>query len=296
MTNSKRNIEVTLTNLNTAAIRESQISQTRRRYMLYKELADVASHFNRDDLDIDGILQSFCLRHFADIRFLASFLFQIEQDGTLHIRGFFGADPQEIGIVGSSLSIFDDHLAAESIRSDAMICSEFSSSKRPRKKSTMIAWPVQENARTLGSLVAITDAECAKSEEVTEFIDALAMLLNTAIAKRMEPMKALNGASHGHVKQGDVALRRSLTPHPEALTERQIVILKLISEGRTNLDIADALGYSESLIRQETIRIYAHLGCNGRHEAAKIYRSQYEEEIQEQFEANKVRINILTDH
>lgn len=264
--------------------------------MLYRELADIASHFNRDDLDIDEILQSFCLRRFADIRFLATFLFQIEQDGTLHIRGFFGADPQEIGIVGSSMSIFDDHPAAESIRSDSTVCTEFSGSKKSQRKSTMIAWPVQENARTLGSLVSITDADCAKSDEVTEFIDALVMLLNTAIAKRLEPMKTTKGVSNGHAKQGDIALRRTLTPHPEELTERQIVILKLLSEGRTNLDIADALGYSESLIRQETIRIYAHLGCNGRHEAAKIYRSQYEEVIQEQIEANKVRINILTDH
>jgi DNA-binding CsgD family transcriptional regulator len=60
-----------------------------------------------------------------------------------------------------------------------------------------------------------------------------------------------------------------------ALTERQEVILKLISEGRTNGDIADILGYSESLIRQETIRIYAILKCNGRQEAGHIYLSRY---------------------
>jgi DNA-binding NarL/FixJ family response regulator len=58
-----------------------------------------------------------------------------------------------------------------------------------------------------------------------------------------------------------------------SLTERQELILRLISEGRTNGDIADVLGYSESLIRQETIRIYAHLGCSGRTEAASIFRA-----------------------
>jgi DNA-binding CsgD family transcriptional regulator len=264
--------------------------------MLYKELAEIASYVNRDDLDIDGILQSFCLRRFANIRFLASFLFQIEQDGTLHIKSFFGADPKEIGLSSSSLSIFDDHPAAESIRSDSKICSDAFGSQKSKIKSAMIAWPVQENARTLGSLVTITDSHCKESDESGEFLDALAILLNTAIAKRMEPMRSNNGLSNGHSKEKNPSLRRSLTPHPEALTERQVVILKLLSEGRTNLDIADALGYSESLIRQETIRIYAHLGCNGRHEAATIYRSQYEDEIQEQLEANKVRINILTDH
>ena len=60
---------------------------------------------------------------------------------------------------------------------------------------------------------------------------------------------------------------------PEDLTDRQMLILKMISEGRTNATIADVLGYSESLIRQETIKIYAKLHCSGRSEAALIYHS-----------------------
>ena len=56
------------------------------------------------------------------------------------------------------------------------------------------------------------------------------------------------------------------------LTERQYIILRLISEDRTNLDISGLLGYSESTIRQETIKIYAKLECNGRKEATEIYR------------------------
>ena len=56
------------------------------------------------------------------------------------------------------------------------------------------------------------------------------------------------------------------------LTERQHIILRLISEDRTNLAISELLGYSESTIRQETIKIFAKLGCTGRHEAALIYK------------------------
>jgi DNA-binding NarL/FixJ family response regulator len=58
------------------------------------------------------------------------------------------------------------------------------------------------------------------------------------------------------------------------LTERQLVILQLISEDRTNTSISELLGYSESTIRQETIKIFAKLQCSGRHEAAQIYREQ----------------------
>lgn len=48
------------------------------------------------------------------------------------------------------------------------------------------------------------------------------------------------------------------------LTERQNLILKMIESGDTNQVIAERMGYSESLIRQETIIIYRKLGISGR--------------------------------
>ncbi len=48
------------------------------------------------------------------------------------------------------------------------------------------------------------------------------------------------------------------------LTHRQEVILNMIKENKTNATIASELGYSESLIRQETIIIYRKLGVSGR--------------------------------
>ena len=55
----------------------------------------------------------------------------------------------------------------------------------------------------------------------------------------------------------------------QELTDRQKVILEMLKEGRTNGSIASVLGYSESLIRQETIIIYRKLGVSGRHEIPK---------------------------
>jgi DNA-binding NarL/FixJ family response regulator len=48
------------------------------------------------------------------------------------------------------------------------------------------------------------------------------------------------------------------------LTERQSLILDLIKSGMTNIAIAHKMGYSESLIRQETMAIYQKLGIDGR--------------------------------
>jgi len=48
------------------------------------------------------------------------------------------------------------------------------------------------------------------------------------------------------------------------LTGRQLTIKSLIEKGFTNPAIADQIGYSESLVRQETMAIYAMLGIAGR--------------------------------
>ena len=52
----------------------------------------------------------------------------------------------------------------------------------------------------------------------------------------------------------------------QELTARQQRILEMIREDRTNSAIASILGYSESLIRQETIIIYRKLRIDGRRE------------------------------
>jgi DNA-binding CsgD family transcriptional regulator len=52
----------------------------------------------------------------------------------------------------------------------------------------------------------------------------------------------------------------------QPLSERQNRILDLLKLGRTNKEIADSIGYSESLVRHETMIIYKKLRVEGRHE------------------------------
>jgi DNA-binding CsgD family transcriptional regulator len=59
------------------------------------------------------------------------------------------------------------------------------------------------------------------------------------------------------------------------LSNRQHKIVTMISEGRTNNQIAQELGYSQSTIRQETIKIYEILGVAGRKGAAAAFRSTF---------------------
>ena len=69
---------------------------------------------------------------------------------------------------------------------------------------------------------------------------------------------------------GTADVRRAVDVGAEedrGLSERQLLVLQGIHDGKTNRGIADELGFSESTIRQETIRIYQALGVGTRHEA-----------------------------
>lgn len=61
----------------------------------------------------------------------------------------------------------------------------------------------------------------------------------------------------------------------KTLTARQVAILGMIRESMTNRSIGLELGFSESLIRQETIIIYRKLGVSGRRD---ILRNSNHEE------------------
>ena len=75
-----------------------------------------------------------------------------------------------------------------------------------------------------------------------------------------------------HSQWSDASAKKQRTNDlSQKLTERQNTILEMIKEGHTNGVIARRMGYSESLIRQETIVIYRKLGVDGRRELVRNY-------------------------
>ena len=72
-------------------------------------------------------------------------------------------------------------------------------------------------------------------------------------------------ASSGFSAQ-EIAAR---APTNEALSERQLVILQGIAEGKTNLRISKELMLSESAIKQENVKIFRSLGVANRRQAAQ---------------------------
>ncbi len=115
-------------------------------------------------------------------------------------------------------------------------------------KSTVILPLLPNYAATISTRALIEDRE-----EVKLAFSLLKNIVNLVIHQLIENPQTR--ASKGLRKKSDSG---------KELTERQALIIDLIRSGMTNIAIADKLGYSESLIRQETMIIYKKKGITGR--------------------------------
>jgi DNA-binding CsgD family transcriptional regulator len=121
-------------------------------------------------------------------------------------------------------------------------------------KSTIFMPLLPNYAATLSTQIEVPDDEVFKNYYVL-----LKSLFNLYIHQLERAVQTKRG--------GNSRTKEQLAG--SKLTERQILILELIKEGLTNLAIADKMGYSESLIRQETIVIYQKLGIDGRKDISR---------------------------
>lgn len=116
-------------------------------------------------------------------------------------------------------------------------------------KSTVFLPLLPNYAATISTRVSIED-----SEEVKMTFSILKNVINLILDRVIETPKVRVGSTNGRAKFNS----------GKELSERQSLIIELVRSGMTNMAIANRLGYSESLIRQETMMIYKKMGITGR--------------------------------
>lgn len=122
---------------------------------------------------------------------------------------------------------------------------------------TFIAFPILRMATPVGVIGIFTSKKIDLEPKLEAFLVAIGNLISLTL--------------FNHAR--DVA-KPSHLPVPgtlQGLSERQLEILDLVAQQLTNAKIANCLGYSESTVRQETMKIFNYLGVEGRIEASRIY-------------------------
>ena len=144
----------------------------------------------------------------------------------------------------------------ESLRLDYPDLPKFAGTNR---WGTLVVFPTFHSSIASGATTLTTDLLITPSPELETFIWTVA---NLTSLNQQNP-------------KGDTQTTKAQTapskPAIATLTSRQNLILKYISEGYTNAEIAAFLSYSHSTIRQEAIRIFVHLKVDNREDAASIY-------------------------
>ncbi len=184
----------------------------------------------------------------TDSEAVGAYFFLLNSRGLLEVLGGYGINP----IPPEPVSAWDDNVLANSIKTGtlASVLVEHNGDK-----IFCYALPMLKGNEPLGAALF-----CQRSKPAKEFDPVLNASMSQVLGIWVQSMGLGNGFNPNS---------RNTEPNPQALTERQLKVLELMSLGQTNAEIAQEMILSESSIRQETVKIYRALGVGSRAEATK---------------------------
>ena len=180
---------------------------------------------------------------------------RLNKDDSYHYLGQYGFDSNETGkLVPGQIWRLQKDIEVNQIAAGHQPGPWTSSSKQ-------LLVELRAKGSTYGWLNVIFTNE--KTSEEKKLI--VEVLENYAL-----PISLFLSLTHGQdfSSEKDLGIEKGL-PSVDALTKRQLNILKGMVDGKTNHDLATQLGYSVSTIRHETMRIYQALAVSDRREAAQ---------------------------
>lgn len=251
--------------------------------MYLKRLSDFISFLGLHQHKLEDVLSHLVHRVLVDIQVTSIFILGLKESNNIEMVGQFGCNLEMWKGFPKNVSIFDKYPATDAMRTrktswintlpdwgqEYPLLRDFSFDG-PEK--TFICLTI-EKCETPVAVVGFYALDVIEVDgEIDSFLGTIANILSLYLYSGKENVEPTNNRINRSTVLNNE--RRN-----ESLTERQLLILKLISENRTNISISELLGYSESTIRQETIKIYAKLGCNGREEASRTYLARSKEEV-----------------
>jgi len=233
------------------------------RALINAKIAELASNLANHDLTEDQICEFLVTDTFKELGVNHVFISEITSRRTVRARASHGFDQsnfpewQEFPLEWK-LPV-TDALTEERIvwintlpewPSEYALLKEF---KYPNAERTQIIIPILRFNTPVACIGIVSELEIFPDEETELLLQTIGNLISL----------------HAYRKDRERAKKES--PNVTSLTDRQVQILALITEKKTNIEIADIMGYSESTIRQETIRIFDKLQLSGRNEARRYF-------------------------
>lgn len=245
-------------------------------------ISEFVSFLSLRNHTLEVVLSHLVHRVLVDLHASSIFVSILSEHNEVEMAGQFGIDPEIWQVYPEGTSVFEKYPITDAMRNRKTVWintlpewgEEYPLLEPyafPGRERSFICLAIEKCATPVAVVGIFALPVIEIDGEIDAFLGTIANLLSLYLfGEEQSPSKERSS------RDRSLPLRALQTN--SVLTERQMLILKLISENRTNVMISERLGYSESTIRQETIKIYAKLGCNGREEAADIYRESLKEE------------------
>jgi DNA-binding CsgD family transcriptional regulator len=234
---------------------------------LIPNIGEFVAFIQRENPSLNEMCQFAVLRTFGFMDGFAFFAASLSPDGTITPSGHFGF-PVDVMESWQSSSIDEDIPTADALKTNNIIWVADKDSwlrdyphlaqyKNDFTTNTFITWPVSIKGAYMSVLGLCARRELAPSPALISFFETIGGLIALQLSQK-------SSASTTHSEE---EIRNLLS----YLTRRQRDVIHLVKDGLTNAQIASELGFSESTIRQETMRIYEILGASGRSDAIRMY-------------------------
>ncbi len=229
----------------------------------FKLVSELVTYLGDPNVTLNDLAKHLTLRTFAECDAKAVYLMNLAKDAHLEVIGSFGQSEEQLKGWGR-IPLSEDVPGTDAIKEDRLVWladkddwSEhypvIASYPGDHTMQTLINAPLYVRSSPCGVLGVMCNKQTKPTAENIAFIDIIAGLVSLHLSKSFAKLQTLEDRG-------------------AYLTKRQIVILEFISQQLTNMQIARELGYSESTIRHETMRIYELLQASGRREAVVIAR------------------------
>lgn len=234
--------------------------------------------FLRSEPSAHDVAREIVLQFLAPFGARASVISVVEPDATLRIVGIFGV-PENAAQPGYC-SIWDEYPSASAVRLrepvvtvSAEHCAQQFPGVRERglPDYSVVAVPLLTSVSTVGAVSAYFSSQGSTLATASHAMQAIADVYVLFLASRCIDRPSTKASES--VAQGDVSAHNSRPPSAGSiskadLTERQLMVLRLMSEGLTYDQIATRIGYSHSTVREELMHVYRLLGVHSRRQAA----------------------------
>ena len=229
--------------------------------MYLSEVESFARYLMSPGLTVSDVCKFLVLETFVHVKPSAIYLAEITEDGCIAPIGSFGL-PKNVVSDWGNIPLSIDAPLTEAVKKDQIVLVKreeaiekypvlLSYKGIPEKWDSYLVCPVNPHgvaALTLDSIPVIN----RQLESFLRTVSTLATLHFQRSQPRFEQFNRKR-TSNGARRLGE-------------LSSRQLLIKGLIEKGFSNPAIAEEIGYSESLVRHETMAIYSILNVSGRKE------------------------------